>query len=209
MKLGDIGLQSKAIKEGEPDCLFPCTHHKRRNFFSHMVFFSHLPLILACVWWVLGKNEGPFLSHVVDKGIAILLTVSVGLSLLYHYYYECIVCTFEEQANIFGVIMLNIYLWFRGVSYKYIGLGFIILAALQASLEFCRLGNSREKFEIYHPYCHYVAAVYVFYCVYLIQLSFKTTAPSFIPSLSSFIPSLTSTSTSTSTSASTSSPKTE
>ena len=101
MKLGDIGLQSKAIKEGEPDCLFPCTHHKRRISF-HIWYFFHIYLSFCLCMVVLVKMNNFY--HMLLISIAILLTVSVGLSLLYHYYYECIVCTFEEQANIFGVL---------------------------------------------------------------------------------------------------------
>ena len=47
-------LFSKAIKEGEPDCLFPCTHHKRRNFFHIWYFFTFTSY--SAVWWVLSKK---------------------------------------------------------------------------------------------------------------------------------------------------------
>ncbi len=157
----------------ETGCLFPCKENHHRDFFSHMVFFSHLPIIIPCIIWIFGKNSGPYWSHVADKLIACIITMTLMLSMMYHYYYECVLCIFEERANIVGIILLNVYLYYRGVPIKYILIGFLFLLALQGSLMACRLHNDRAIFEKYHPYCHYVAGAYVFYCVYHIQQSFK------------------------------------
>ena len=117
-------------------CQLHHDHHdeyEHRNIFSHMMT-SHIFLIIPSLWWLFGYNNGTFWSHVFDKTMAFVLTLSIVMSMIYHYYYECVLCDVEYNANIFGIIMLNLYMIYRGVSYIYILLGFIILLLLQYSV---------------------------------------------------------------------------
>lgn len=144
--------------------------YKHRELTSHMIW-SHILLIFASLWWVFGKNNGPFLSHCFDKFMAIILTISILMSLIFHYYYEKVLTNMERPAQILGIIVLNLYLIYRGVSYYIILFGIAILLFLEYTVT--KYTYEEDKtFEKYHPYCHYISGFYVFYCVYFIQRSF-------------------------------------
>jgi len=110
--------------------------------------------------------------HCVDKIIAVILTASVIITTSYHYYNECIFHTIETNALIINTACLNIYMYYRGVHYVYIILGFGILYVLQVTIEKVEKEKCIHTYEHYHPYCHYIAGFYVMYCVYLIQNTF-------------------------------------
>lgn len=145
--------------------------HKHRELTSHMIW-SHIFLIAASLWWLFGKNDGPFLSHCFDKFMAIILTIAILMSLIFHYYYEKVLTNIERPAQILGVIVLNLYLIYRGVPYYFILFGLVILIFLDYIVKIYSYEDN-EVFEKYHPYCHYIAGFYVFYCVFFIQRSFQ------------------------------------
>jgi hypothetical protein len=142
-----------------------------RNLFSHMVL-SHIAIVVPCIWWLFGYNSGTYISHCVDKIMAVILTFSVIITTSYHYYNECIFHTIETNALIINTVCLNIYMYYRGVHYVYIILGFGILYILQVTIEKVEKEKCINIYEHYHPYCHYIAGFYVMYCVYLIQNTF-------------------------------------
>lgn len=144
---------------------------KHRSIYSHMVM-SHIPLMTACLWWVLGANRGSHTSHVVDKFMAIVLTTSVMMSILYHYYYECVLCIIEEQVNTLGALILNVYMYYRGVPIYLILLAGIVGVSVKLSVNYFAMKHGLQRYEKYHPFCHYVAGTYVTICVYLIQTTF-------------------------------------
>jgi len=142
-----------------------------RELFSHMIF-SHIAIIIPCIWWVFGYNSGTYTSHCVDKLMAITLTSSVMITTTYHYYNECIFHSIEANALIINTLLLNIYMYYRGVHYLYFIFGFGILYILQVTIQKVEKEICPIKYEQYHPYCHYIAGFYVMYCVYLIQSTF-------------------------------------
>jgi len=144
--------------------------YKHRELTSHMIW-SHILLIFASLWWVFGKNNGPFLSHCFDKFMAIILTIAILMSLIFHYYYEKVLTNMERPAQILGVMVLNLYLIYRGVPYYIILFGIAILLFLNYMVKKFTY-EKKEWFEKYHPYCHYIAGFYVLYCVFFIQRSF-------------------------------------
>ena len=78
-----------------------------------------------------------------------------------------------EVSDVPSITLLNLYMIYRGVSYMYIGIGLLIVALLKIVLECVAISNGNELFETYHPLCHYIAGIYVIYCVYFIKKSFK------------------------------------
>tara|TARA_B100000886_G_scaffold197316_1_gene136012 strand:+ start:10725 stop:11216 length:492 start_codon:yes stop_codon:yes gene_type:complete len=154
-----------------------CNHqnrieHKHRDFTSHMML-SHFFILLPSLWWLFGYNKGNYVSHCVDKIMAIVLASSIIISSIYHYYYECVLCNFEYRTMLFNTLLLNIYMVYRGVKYFYIFLGFFILLFLKLMVDVIYYNNETDFYESYHPYCHYVAGIYVAYCVYFIEKTFK------------------------------------
>jgi len=156
--------------------------HTHRHTLSHMML-SHIPLILPCIWWIFGENCGSHISHNIDKCMSVVLTISIILSMIYHYYYECVLCNVEYYANIINTVMLNVYMVYRGVDYVYIGIGFGLLYILQKVLlisgkHSCADGSIIQDridyYNNYHPYCHYIGGIYVTYCVYLLQYTFNS-----------------------------------
>lgn len=145
--------------------------HDHRDFTSHMIW-SHVFLIIPALWWVFGKNNGPFISHCFDKIMAIILTIAILMSLIFHYYYEKVLSNIERPAQIIGVIALNLYMMYRRVPYYTILFGLFMLMILEYFVKSCSYSD-KEWFEKYHPYCHYIAGFYVTYCVYFIQGSFN------------------------------------
>ena len=145
---------------------------KYRSIFSHMIL-SHIAIIIPCIWWLLGPNKGDYYSVAIDKFMAITLTIIISFSVIYHYYYECVICNLEEIAAIIGIIILNLYMIYRGVLYLYIGLGFIIVLLLKILINYVSIGKNINLYEDYHAYCHYIAGIYVAYCVYFIRETFK------------------------------------
>lgn len=143
---------------------------KHRDLFSHMVL-SHIPIIIPCIWWVFGYNSGTYASHCVDKLMAIILTSSILISSVYHYYYECVLHSIETNALILNTVLLNFYMYYRGVHIMYIASGFGILYGLHLAIHTVE-SNGVIIYEKYHPFCHYIAGIYVMFCVYLIQQTF-------------------------------------
>lgn len=143
-----------------------------RPLFSHMIL-SHLFIVFPALWWIFGPNAGSFESHVVDKLLSVTLTIAILISLIYHYYYECVLCNVEEPIMQVGLIVLNIYMLYRGVPYVYIAAGLIFLIILQIMVTaFTYTNNPDEIYELYHPFCHYMAGIYIAYCVYFIRKTF-------------------------------------
>lgn len=160
--------------------IITCTHYTiydfnkeypHRHLLSHMMN-SHIFLLAPSVYWLFGSNEGPFIAHIVDKLMASTMTLSILMSMVYHYYYECVLCDAEYYSSIFGAFMLNVYMFYRQVHYTYILLGFIILLGLEYSIQCFRRKNIKI-FEKYHPYCHYIGGFYVAYCVYHIETTYS------------------------------------
>lgn len=151
--------------------MYMSSKFETRNISEHMIW-SHIFLILPCIYWVFMSNHGPWISHVFDKIMSVTLTISITLSILFHYYYEEILCDVEYQANILGIVLLNIYMIYRQVPWIAIVFGFCIVFALGCNVEQCSKQVDKCFFETYHPFCHYIAGVYVAYCVYFIEQSF-------------------------------------
>lgn len=150
-----------------------------RNISSHMVV-SHIAIIIPCIWWLFGYNSGTYTSHCIDKLMAVTLTASIMITTTYHYYYECVFHSIEAKSLIINTIVLNIYMFYRGVQYIYIIFGFGILYMLQVTIQNVEKEICIIKYEQYHPYCHYIAGLYVMYCVYLIQSTFTEDISSII-----------------------------
>jgi len=142
-----------------------------RYLFSHMIL-SHIAILAPCIWWIFGYNSGTHISHCVDKLMAVTLTASVMITTTYHYYYECIFHSIEANALIINTLVLNMYMYYRGVHYAYIIFGGGILYILQVTIQKVEKDKCLETYEKYHPYIHYIAGIYVMYCVCLIQRTF-------------------------------------
>jgi len=143
---------------------------KHRHMTSEMIV-SHIPIIIPCIWWIFGSNEGSHTDHCVDKIMAVVLTISVLVSTIYHYYYECVLHSIEAAVLIINTVVLNTYMYYRGVHLIYIAAGIGILYILQRTIDSVDV-KERDTYEVYHPLCHYIAGAYVTYCVYLIQETF-------------------------------------
>lgn len=145
-----------------------CSHEiKHREITSHMIT-SHIPILLPCLWWIFGYNSGTYVSHCIDKIMAAVLTSSILISAIYHYYYECVLCRIETSVLQLNTAILNVYMCYRGVQFRYILMGGGVLIILHSQIE--RLSNGdKETYERNHPYCHYIAGAYVMYCVYMIH----------------------------------------
>ena len=100
------------------------------------------------------------------------VVIGILMSLIFHYYYEKVLTNMERPAQILGVIVLNLYLIYRGVPYYIILFGITMLLFLDYMVKKFTY-EKKEWFEKYHPYCHYIAGFYVFYCVFFIQRSFN------------------------------------
>lgn len=150
----------------------PRIEANHRDISSHMIT-SHLVILLPCLWWLFGYNKGDYVSHCIDKIMAAVLTSAIIISSIYHYYYECVLCNFEYRSMIVNIILLNLYMIYRGVKYIFIILGFIILYLLNLSINAIHITQDDDIYEYYHPFCHYIAGIYVLYCVYFIERSFK------------------------------------
>jgi hypothetical protein len=146
-----------------------------RELFSHMVL-SHIAIVIPCIWWLFGHNSGTYISHCVDKIMAVILTFPVIITTTYHYYNECVFHSIEANTLILNTLLLNVYMYYRGVPYLYIFIGFGILYVLQVTIQKVEKDKCRIKYEQYHPYIHYIAGFYVMYCVYLIQHTFTEDA---------------------------------
>jgi hypothetical protein len=145
-------------------------HHNKfvtRSHFSNMMF-SHISMIIPCIWWIcidFPKTDNDILY---SKLMSIIMTAAVIFSYLYHYYYECILCNAENTYMLFAISCLNIYMYLRNVSIFYILVGSLLLITLDKYLKYC---NSRtvDFYETFHPFCHYIAGLYIYYCVWNLQ----------------------------------------
>ena len=141
--------------------------HKHRNVFSHMIM-SHVFMILPCIYWVFYNFASSNAEQILDKWMSIIMTSSILLSIIYHYYYERVLCNVECSWSIFAVLFLNVYMFMKNVDIYTIASGVIILFALQKYLDFCQSGDN-DFYEINHPRCHYIGGLYVMFCVYNLQ----------------------------------------
>lgn len=175
VKKNEKKIRKKKKDKKKTKCKPKCTHETldHRNICCHMML-SHVSLLIPCFWWIFGYNHGTHISHIFDKFLAIALASALIFTTTYHYYYECVFYYLEEQVMIFAIVFLNIYMVYRGVPYKYIGFGFLIILVLRACiLKAGKETMDNENYEIYHPFCHYIGGIYVLYCVYFIQETFK------------------------------------
>ena len=138
-----------------------------RSHCSNMMF-SHVFMIIPCIWWICIDVPDTDASVFYSKIMAIIMTASIIFSYIYHYYYECILCYTEQTYIAFAIISLNIYMFLRNVSILYILPGGILLFALKKCLQYCN-SYTIEHYETYHPICHYIAGLYIFYCVWCLQ----------------------------------------
>jgi len=142
--------------------------HEHREMTSHMIV-SHVFILIPCLWWLFGPTEKIHLSIVLDKIMACVLTLSIAMSFTYHYYYEHVLCCIETNVNFISIIILNLYMYFRNVSLFHIAFGITFLYFLQMILEISR---EEGMFEPLHPFVHYVAGFYIFYCVYYLRKTY-------------------------------------
>ena len=136
-----------------------------RNHFSNMML-SHMLMVLPCIWWICIDNPETMKEVLYSKLMSMIMIVAIVASYLYHYYNECVLCSAETEYNKFAILCLNIYMYLRNVSIFYILPGFIILYGLHKSLEYCNSQNNKDIYELYHPFCHYIAGLYIYYCVW-------------------------------------------
>ena len=138
-----------------------------RSHCSNMMF-SHIFMIIPCIWWICIDVPDTDASVFYSKIMAIIMTASIIFSYIYHYYYECILCYAEQTYIAFAIISLNIYMLLRNVSILYILPGGILLFALKKCLHYCN-SDTLAHYETYHPFCHYIAGLYIFYCVWCLR----------------------------------------
>ena len=138
-----------------------------RSHFSNMMF-SHICMIIPCIWWIRIDNPETMNAVLYSKLMSMVMIVAIIASYTYHYYNECVLCSAETEYNKFAILCLNIYMYLRNVSIFYIVPGFTILYALHRSLEYSNSQN-KDFYEIYHPFCHYIAGLYIYYCVWNLE----------------------------------------
>jgi hypothetical protein len=138
-----------------------------RSHFSNMMF-SHVFMIMPCIWWM--HIDRPDTDNAVfySKLMSIIMSIAVMCSYLYHYYNECILCNAETTYMVFATASLNIYMYLRNVSVFHILPGGVLLFALNKGLTCCN-SKTVEFYEIYHPFCHYIAGLYIYYCVWNLE----------------------------------------
>ena len=105
---------------------------------------------------------------IYSKLMTMIMVTAINASYLYHYYNECIWCNAETEYNKFAIVCLNIYMYLRNVSVFYILPGGVLLFALHKSLDYSNSQN-KEFYEFYHPFCHYIAGLYIYYCVWNLE----------------------------------------
>ena len=135
-----------------------------RSHFSNMMF-SHICMIIPCIWWIRIDNPETMNAVLYSKLMSMVMIVAIIASYIYHYYNECVLCSAETTYNKFAILCLNIYMYLRNVSIFYIVPGFTLLYALHRSLEYSNSQN-KDFYELCHPFCHYIAGVYIYYCVW-------------------------------------------
>ena len=132
-------------------------------------------MLLVDFWIQSWNSYFSYSINVLQSHLQVLLFLQLLIIIImnvYSYY-------LEEQVMIFTIVFLNIYMVYRGVSYKYIGFGFLILIVLRACiLKAGKETMDNENYEIYHPFCHYIGRIYMLYCVYFIQETFEKTESS-------------------------------
>jgi len=135
-----------------------------RSHFSNMMF-SHICMVIPCIWWIRIDNPETMNAVLYSKLMSMVMIVAIIASYIYHYYNECVLCSAETEYNKFAILCLNIYMYLRNVSIFYIVPGFTILYGLHKSLEYSNSQN-KDFYELYHPFCHYIAGLYIYYCVW-------------------------------------------
>ena len=145
------------------------TEHEHRELFSHMVV-SHVFMTLPCIYWLFYNFAITTDEQILDKFMAIIMTSSVLMSIIYHYYYERILCNIECNWSIYSTIFLNIYMFMKNVDNLAIAQGWLILIVLSKYLDFS-FSADNNCYETHHPFCHYIAGLYVAHCVYNLQNS--------------------------------------
>ena len=153
-------IQRKNHINGSNTYKLPCRKHLSNMMLSHML------MVLPCIWWIYIDRPETEYAVLYSKLMSMIMIVAIVASYLYHYYNECVLCSAETEYNKFAIICLNIYMYLRNVSIFYILPGFIILYGLHKSLEYCNSQNNKDIYELYHPFCHYIAGLYIYYCVW-------------------------------------------
>ena len=145
------------------------SHNKfvTRSHFSNMMF-SHIFMIMPCIWWMRIDRPDTDNDIFYSKLMSIIMTATIGCSYLYHYYNECVLCSAETTYMTIATVCLNIYMYLRNVSVFYILPGGAILFTLNKSTNYCNNQN-KDFYELYHPFCHYIAGLYIYYCVWNLQ----------------------------------------
>ena len=165
----DEAEDSECDNNNIEECKTMCNNYNankltHRSHLSHMMF-SHITMIMPYIWWIRIDNPTTMNAVLYSKLMSMVMIVAIVSSYIYHYYYECVLCSTETEYNKFAIICLNIYMYLRNVSIFYIVPGFTILYALHRSLEYSNSQN-KDFYELYHPFCHYIAGVYIYYCVW-------------------------------------------
>ena len=140
---------------------------KLRNLTDKMIT-SHIPMIIPCILWTYTEFNDTYHEQLIDRFMAIILTTTLIFSISYHLYYEQILCLFESRFNIFSILFLNIYMIFKKIHIYYIICSLPILGLLQYMLVISRCFD-RNHYEKNHYKCHYIAGLYITYCMYLIR----------------------------------------
>ena len=143
-----------------------------RTISDHMIY-SHIWMILPCIWWMVSSTTITSNTVIFDRVMTVVLSISIIMSVIYHMYYEQILQNSETIFNVFGVIVLNIYMFYKNVPFAYILSGLGIVTLLLISLHCSHEDDVEDHYQTNHPYCHYIAGTYIFYCVYHIIHSNK------------------------------------
>ena len=138
-----------------------------RSHLSNMMF-SHIFMIMPCIWWIRIDRPHTDSDILYSKLMSMVMTSALIASYLCHYYNECILCNAETEYNKFAILCLNIYMYLRNVSIFYILPGGGILYGLHKSQDYSNSQN-KDFYELYHPFCHYIAGLYIYYCVWNLE----------------------------------------
>jgi hypothetical protein len=128
---------------------------------------SHVTMALPCAWWVFTEFSSTYNEQLMDRIMAIIMTVAVALSVLYHLYHERVLCDAEKTYLLGATALLNVYMWVKGISVLSIAMGLPLLGVLQHVLTTSRA--SKRVYDERHHLCHHISGVYIAYCVFLIR----------------------------------------
>ena len=131
---------------------------------------SHISMVLPCVWWVFTEFNSTYNEQLKDRLMAMIMIVAVALSIIYHLYYERVLCNAETEYLLAATALLNVYMWSKGIAVLSIAAGLPVLGFLQYILSTSRTNNGNKRvYNERHHWCHHIAGVYITFCVYLIR----------------------------------------